>query len=200
MEFQELTDYIGFLNRFTHVKRVVKIPGEKDFENDSEHSYQLAMVSWYISEKLALGLKKGLILEYALAHDLVEVYAGDTDPHRSPPEFIATKEEREKDALLKIKDAYPGFHTLHRAIENYEALADDEAKFVYLLDKILPIINTHLSGDSYYKDRGVSYNRWKEWLESKQSQAKFNDKKFQALLKKVILYFKNVERGFFREV
>lgn len=197
MDIQELINYISFLNKFSSIKRFVKISKDDDFESDSEHSYQLALVGWYVSEKLGLELDIKLILKYALVHDLVEVYAGDTDPHGDDIEFILSKEQREQEAIRIIAKMYPDFHSLQESIARYESLVDNESKYIYLLDKILPIINTYLTKNSYYRERGVSYNCWKNWFAGKQAKACFYDTKFQPLLDKVVVFFKNVDRGFF---
>lgn len=198
MKFQELLDYIRFLNRFTAIKRTVKVTEEERLESNSEHSYQLALVGWYVSEKLGLGLEKGLILEYALVHDLVEVYAGDTDPYNHSQNFIASKEDREKQAFEKIRKEFPDFQSLHISIEKYESLLDKEAKFVYLLDKILPAINTYLSKDSYYFKSGVSYEHWKKHLDTKRLKAQFEEKSFQDLLDQTTSFFERVDKNFFK--
>ena len=199
MKFQELLEYVKFLNSFTAIKRTVKVTEEERLESNSEHSYQLALVGWYVSEKLRLGLRKDLILEYALVHDLVEVYAGDTDPYNHAEDFINSKEEREKKALEKIKGNFPDFPSLYDSIKRYEMFADREAKFLYLLDKILPVINTYLSKDSYYFKSGVSYERWKKHLDTKRLKANFGEEAFQDLLEQVASFFKSVDEGFFRD-
>ncbi|OGI20017.1 MAG: hypothetical protein A3J06_00405 [Candidatus Moranbacteria bacterium RIFCSPLOWO2_02_FULL_48_19] len=199
MQFQELLEYIQFLNKFTAIKRTVKVSEEDRLESDSEHSYQLALVGWYVSEKLGLDLKKDLILKYALVHDLVEVYAGDTDPYNHSQDFIASQKEREEGALEKIKKKLPDFQSLHEAIEKYESLTDKEAKFVYLLDKILPVINTYLSKDAYYFKSGVSYERWKKHLDTKRLKVDFDEKSFQDLLEQIISFFRSVDKNFFKE-
>jgi 5'-deoxynucleotidase YfbR-like HD superfamily hydrolase len=40
-------------------------------ENDTEHSYNLAMTAWYLAQWFP-DLNKDLIIQYALVHDLVE--------------------------------------------------------------------------------------------------------------------------------
>ena len=199
MEFKEFLNYVRFLNSFTAIKRTVKVTGESRLESNSEHSYQLALVGWYVSEKLDLGLNKNLIFEYALVHDLVEVYAGDTDPYNHTRDFIDSKEDREREAQEKIKKEFPDFPGLSDAIQRYETHADNEAKFLYLLDKILPVTNTYLSKDSYYFRSGVSYEQWEKHLNNKRLGIRFDETAFQNFLEQVISFFKDVDKGFFKE-
>ncbi|MFA6601622.1 MAG: HD domain-containing protein [Candidatus Paceibacterota bacterium] len=196
MKIEELISLADFLQDFSNIKRSVRIKDHPDLENDAEHSYILAISSWYIAEKLHLEVNKERLFEYALAHDLVEVYAGDTDPNNSSIEHIASKSEREKAALVKIQNRFPDFHSLHKAIENYEELKDTESQVVYLTDKILPVINTYLSKDSYYRDSGVSFEKWKSWIESKMDVAKLNQPGFVDLIQQLSDFLEK-KRGMF---
>jgi 5'-deoxynucleotidase YfbR-like HD superfamily hydrolase len=107
-------------------------------ENDVEHSYALALVAWFLCEHFT-ELDRDTVMRYALAHDLVEVYAGDTSVF-ADGEKLASKAEREAQALMQLSNEWPDFPDLLSCISEYEARANDEAKFVYSLDKIMPII------------------------------------------------------------
>ncbi len=104
------------------------------------------MVALTIAERMDLSLNRGLIAEYALIHDLVEAHAGDVSARASDEELLL-KVDREKEACVYIKARYatiaPWIPTL---IERYEARSDDEAKFVYAVDKCMGAL-TWLSGD-----------------------------------------------------
>ena len=199
MDLPELFKYIEFLNSFTAIKRTVKVTQDDRLESNSEHSYQLALVGWYVSERLGLGLRKELIFEYALVHDLVEVYAGDTDPYNHSKDFIASKPQREKAALEKIRQEFSDFSSLHDSIRRYETYADREAKFLYLLDKILPAINTYLTKNDYYSKSEVTFSRWKEHLNNKRLSAQFEEEKFQNMLEGVISFFSKGEGQFYND-
>ncbi len=198
MKVEDLLAYVQFVNRFTDVKRSVKLGKDDRMESNSEHSYQLALVGWYVADQLKLGLRKDLIFEYALVHDLVEVYAGDTDPFIHPAEFIASKEEREKQALIRIKQEFSDFPDLHESIDRYQAHGDKESRFLYLLDKILPIMNFYLAEETYHKRHGITYEKWKEHLEKKRVHIGFDEPHFQDLIDQVIGYFEE-RKGFFKE-
>ncbi len=163
----DLFKLISFSQKFASVTRTVKIGSRENCENDAEHSYQVGLIAWYVAEKLNLRADQGKILEYATVHDLVEVYAGDTDPHLHSTEFKNSKVEREKAALEQIKSDFPDFPSLHKTIEAYETHSDTESRLVYIVDKILPVINTFLSQHTYYIDSKVSFEKWKSWLQEK---------------------------------
>lgn len=198
MKIPELFKFISFLHQSVNVKRSTKIKGRGSFENNAEHSYQLALIAWYFIDYYKMDLNKELVLKYALAHDLVEAYAGDTDPHIHRKEFRASKQEREHKAQEKIKKEFSGFGGLTNTIENYEKRKDPEAQLVYALDKLTPVINTYLAGDAYYQKQGVSFDGWKQWLRDKIESAGLDDPVLEDLLNKVIQFFQET-KGFFRE-
>lgn len=77
------------------VFRTTKVQPELDrFENDAEHSFLLATLGCAIAQQMSPHLDLGKVSQYALVHDLVEAYAGDTTIWASTEEH-ASKAERE---------------------------------------------------------------------------------------------------------
>lgn len=128
---------------FAKIRRAVPLADTHEAENDVEHSYGLAMTCWYLHDKLAPDLDLSKILRYALAHDIVELHAGDTYPWDTAA--VATKYEREKDAMHQIEQEWPDFRALTESAEAYQDKIDEEAKFTYAVDKLLPVIMIELS-------------------------------------------------------
>lgn len=88
---KKIAKLVTLTSDFAAVERVIRY--RKDhFENDAEHSFQLAMLCWSANHQYALSLLDEKIIKYALIHDLVEVYAGDTDA-QDDPEKIKTKKK-----------------------------------------------------------------------------------------------------------
>ena len=198
MNFTELLDLFKLSHKFAGIERTVKLQNRKSWETNPEHSYQLALLGWYLNDMLSLNLNRQKVLEYAIVHDLVEVYAGDTDPHKHSEEYKASKHDRELAALNKIKQEFPQFASLTETMEKFESLEDEEAKFIYLLDKIVPVINTYLSGQDYYNANNVSYGKWRAWLEEKRNRAGYLSEKFNRLLDEVSRFFGKVPPGLFK--
>ncbi len=157
-KFKNLIDFIQFTHEFREIIRISRSPHAKHFENDTEHSYQLAMVAWYIIETDKLKLNKELCLMYALAHDLVEVYAGDTYIFDKNKNNHESKKRREKESLIKISKRFPKFKTLIKIISKYEEKNDIESKFIYALDKIIPPIQICLEDGKLWHEKDVSLN------------------------------------------
>lgn len=128
---------------FAKVKRAVPLADASDTENDVEHSYGLAMTCWYLHDKIAPALDLSKILRYALAHDIVEIHAGDTYPWDEAA--VATKYEREKAAMRQIEKDWDDFPMIVEFAEGYADKIDEEALFVYAVDKILPILMIELA-------------------------------------------------------
>ena len=163
----DLLKFIELTHRFQQIRRKALATGEDREENDSEHSFQLAMVAWYIIEKDGLPLNKDLVLKYALVHDFVEIYAGDTFAHEADPTVLASKHERERLAAERLRVELPDFPELHTLIASYEARSDEESKFVYALDKVLPPANIYLDGGKSWRVYGVDLNMIREHKKDK---------------------------------
>lgn len=156
MEIEGIVKFTKLIHDFQKVERAVHVPRADRMENDVEHSYQLALVAWYVITVNKLSLDVNKAMRYALIHDFVEVYAGDTDATDPDPEVHATKAEREHQALLKLKQELTEFPEFIEAIDSYEQKQDEEAMFVYSLDKILPPLNIYLDSGRAWKIRGLS--------------------------------------------
>jgi len=123
------------------VFRTTKVQPELDrFENDGEHSYLLATLGCAIAQQMSPHLDLGKISQYALVHDLVEAYAGDTTIW-APAEQHANKNEREEESLNRIEKCFGvRFPWIDQTIKKYELFDEPESCFVYALDKIIPYV------------------------------------------------------------
>jgi len=154
---QEMNDVFKFV-KLTHdlqlVKRRLWATGEDRQENDAEHSFQLGMLGWYLVSAHGLALDSDKVLKYGLVHDLVEAYAGDTFAYEQDESIKNSKIEREAAAAEKLKKEFADFEELHQYIKGYKDHVDKEAKFVYALDKIVPLLNIYLDkGRSWETER-----------------------------------------------
>ena len=149
---EKILKFIEFTHEIQSVERAIYIRGKERKENDMEHQYQLAMLAWYIIVTEKLKLDKEKVIQYALIHDIVEAYAGDTfffGPRNG-------KAKRERAAAKRLVKEFPEFKDLHRMIEKYEHKKDKESRFVYALDKILPICNIYFDNGRLWKESQVS--------------------------------------------
>ncbi len=153
---QKLLGFAKILNELQKVERVIRVPGSERWENDVEHSYSLAMLAWYIIESEHLSLDKEKVFSYALAHDLVEVYAGDTYIYSEDKEFLASKPERERLAAERLVGEFPDVPEIHTAIKGYVTKEDPESRFVYALDKVEPMLKVYLDNGRTWQEKKIT--------------------------------------------
>ncbi|MDZ7744608.1 MAG: HD domain-containing protein [Candidatus Saccharibacteria bacterium] len=156
---------------FACIERVLNLADKNRPENDVDHSYGLALTVWFLAPKLAPELSQEKVLKYALAHDIVELHAGDTFVF-APEDQLSTKNDREDKALKQLAKEWPDFPELIDYARGYKDKRDEEAKFVYAVDKILPPILINLGEKSDY------------WRKHKITKQMHNDKKRTILVSK----------------
>jgi 5'-deoxynucleotidase YfbR-like HD superfamily hydrolase len=153
LRLNRLEAFMQLTHLFRRVKRTgIPHPEGGGGENDAEHACQLTLVAWFVVEAMELPLDITKVLMYSIAHDLVEAYAGDVCCHKPD----ALKKVREHAAAMLIKSDFPEFPTLHEIIAAYEDRADAESKFVWALDKLVPIINIKISKQPEWKNHKVT--------------------------------------------
>ena len=180
-----------FLNNFHAIERVIHLSKDSERrENDTEHSYTLAMLTWYLAQYFP-ELDTNTCIRMALVHDLVEIYAGDTFTFGDKA-MLASKAERELRALEKIEKEWPDFKELTKDIREYEALNTPESCFVYALDKLVPVIVIYLGGGKTWHDYSITLedlrNNKKDKI-AKSPQSVYYFESLFEILEKVPHYF-----------
>lgn len=124
-------------NLYALVERRHYIPGTNRREDDSIHSYSVALICWYFYDKLKLRnkLSQSKILKYALAHDIVEIYAGDVVTYASK-EDLAKKKLNESKSIIRLEDELSFFPDIIQNLADYHNSTDEESLFVWTCDKI----------------------------------------------------------------
>ena len=183
-KFRQLLDFVKFTEEFRAVARYEGSKLGKKIETSNEHSYQVAMVAWFLIEQDNLKLNRELCLMYAMVHDLVEVYAGDTFIYNKKKKV--SKHEREKEALVKIKKRFSNFKNLVKIIQNYEKKKDEESKFIYILDKLLPPIQIYLEGGKMWHKKKVPLLKQLEYKNRILSSSLYFDEYWQELKRELI--------------
>lgn len=127
------------------VERGVSHPDGKP-ETDTDHSVSLAWLACSLAEAYP-ELDEGLIAQFAVVHDAVEVYAGDTYAVTAGEEGRKEQKRLEEAALTRIGSELEGLSWLPAMISLYEAQDTPEARFVHLVDKLIPKIVLRLEGN-----------------------------------------------------
>lgn len=153
---EKLIQFTKLLDEFRAVERMVRATGQDRYENDTEHSYNLAMMAWYIVSSTKTNFDQDKVIRYALVHDFLEVYAGDTYIYSADAAHLASKHEREARAIAKLRETLSEFPDLHAMIDAYETHQDAESRFVYALDKIEPVLHMYLDGGRTWKEQNIT--------------------------------------------
>ncbi len=150
LDLQNLLKFVEFTNLYSLVLRKTILNKDGSAENNSQHSFQMALVSWYINNVKGLKLDNQKLIMYSLVHELVETYSGTHPVYERNSVIQKQIELDEKDAFKKIKSDFKEFGEMIKTIEDYNSMQDKESKFIYALDKLIPIINIELNNNDYY--------------------------------------------------
>lgn len=150
---KRLFDLQNMLNQFLDIERMIYLPNGKRKdrrETDTEHSFGLAILGWYLCGVFT-NLDKNKVIQYALVHDLVEIHAGDVMAVGRTEEQQKLKDKKEAEALEKLQHEWPDFTDMTDMIIAFESQQDEEAIFVKALDKIHPLIHNIMSSGETWK-------------------------------------------------
>lgn len=169
-DIQNLRNLIAIYRDFANTRRVTYTKTIEDMEDDAGHSYSVALLAWFLLKHEEFKhLDHAKVLKYALAHDLPEVYTGDFDAYavHASDDLKKQKEEGEREACEKLKTALPEFTELHEHIEAYEKKEDPESLFVYVIDKLIPLLVILESGKPQWKESKHTYEELRAYKDDK---------------------------------
>ncbi|HLC91665.1 MAG TPA: HD domain-containing protein [Candidatus Saccharimonadales bacterium] len=151
--FEDLEDFLqNLILPFYEIERDLSLPIQNHRnENDAEHSWGLAVMALSLAPQIDPDLDIGKVTIYAVIHDLVEIFAGDTSVW-AEQKHLDSKQSREKEAMKLLATRFSKFPYLIKSIQDYNKKDNSEAKFVYALDKFLALL-------TLYKDKGYYYLR-----------------------------------------
>jgi len=116
-------------------------------ESDTDHTVMLRWIAPALADRCCPDLPSGDVAAFALVHDAVEVFAGDTQPLRIDADGLAAKKAREAAAAGRWRAEFGGsLPWLPAMIGRYEAQHEPAARFVRALDKIMPKLVHILNG------------------------------------------------------
>lgn len=154
----DICSFIRFTLQFREVERIILHQDKDSWENDAEHSYQMALFAWYLMERDSVPLDKNKVIQLSLIHDLVETYAGDTFIY-GPQDRLNSKKQREQEAATRIAREFPDFPSLHTLIIEYEEMNTDESRYVHAVDKLLPMFNIYLDKGRTWHQKDIDYDQ-----------------------------------------
>jgi len=151
-------------------------------ENDIEHSMTVAVLCWYIHDKYRIDLDIAKILKYAIAHDFVERYAGDVNTFANTEER-ASKVVKEKQSLEKLSKEFSEFSDMVSTMQQYELKNDEEALFVWTVDKMQALIMGDLDGWRPYAELNITFEAFcKKYGELQKQSSAYCQEIFSGLI------------------
>lgn len=129
-------------------------------ESIAEHSQMLAVVAVELALRFYPELDIGRVALLAMVHDFAELEAdgGDTSTIGITDDGLAAKKAREAEGSVRLRDKYPFASNLLDLMDGYEPEGlgvDDEAAFVFVVDKIVPTILHTFNNSAVLRDVGL---------------------------------------------
>lgn len=149
-------EFIVELDKMKSTFRQTTLIDKSRRENDAEHSWHISIMAMVLSEYANEDIDLFKVIKMLLAHDLVEIYAGDT--------FCYDKKgnEDKKERELKAADKIYGILSKDKAIEmralwdEFEEMETKEALFAASMDRLEPIFSNYFSGGGTWTKYGIS--------------------------------------------
>lgn len=156
--FEQQMEFIVEIDKMKSVYRQTILIDESRRETDAEHSWHFAMAAIVFAEyahSSEVNLKR--VVEMALAHDLVEIYAGDT--YAYDEQANEDKNERETRAAERLfallpEDQGARFKALW---EEFDKMESPDALYANAIDCLQPLISSYMTkGKMWRKNRATS--------------------------------------------
>lgn len=187
--FEKQLKFILEIDKEKEIYRQTHISGGKRRENDSEHAWHLAVMTWLLSEYSNNEIDVAKTMLMTLIHDLVEVYAGDTYAYDLKGK--ETQEKREKEAAEKIFGILPEDQgkKLRAIWEEFEEYETAEARFAHTMDNFQPMLLNDSNGGGDWLEHGVARRQ----VEKRNEKTATGSEEIWEYMKSVIE--KNVKKG-----
>lgn len=128
---------------FGRVERATRHEDGVRPETDTDHTVMLGLIA---CELAPASLDRAKVAAFALAHDLAEVYAGDTQTLVISAEGMAAKREREDAARARLIAELGAGSWVAETLAVYEQQCEPEARWVRAVDKVLPKLTHAFNG------------------------------------------------------
>ena len=148
-------DFILEVDKVKNIFRQTYLADGNRKENDAEHSWHLALMAVLLKEYSNEEVDLSKVIPMVLAHDLVEIDAGDT--YAYDEKGAATKDARERKAADRIYGLLPEDQGqwLKALWEEFEAYETPEAKFAHVLDNCQPLFLNDASNGRSWEEHQV---------------------------------------------
>ena len=151
-KYKQLFSFIVELEKLKNIHRKTKVIGLERYENSAEHSWTVSLVALLIQNFTKTPINKDRIIQMLLVHDIVEIDAGD--------KFIYTDAHSDTENEMNAANRIFGLLPKHIGSElkdlwlEYETRETQDAKYAYLIDRLVPVIlNLNNQGQSWRENK-----------------------------------------------
>ncbi len=154
--FEKQIRFILELDKEKNILRQTHLSGHGRRENDSEHAWHLAAMTWLLSEYANEKIDVAKTMLMVLLHDVVEIDAGDS--YAYDPAAQKSAHEREIKAAERLYHILPddqGDYLRALWIE-FEAGQTPEARFAHVMDNFQPMLLNDSNGGTDWSEHGIA--------------------------------------------
>ena len=154
--FEKQLAFLVEADKMKTIFRRTRLITENRREDDAEHSWHFALTALVLLEYAKEDVDINHVIQMALVHDLVEVYAGDTFAYDE--QGYQDKEQRELAAADKIFGLLPDEQgrRLRALWEEFEAFETKEACYANAIDRLQPFINNAKTQGHTWREGSVT--------------------------------------------
>ncbi len=152
-------DFILEIDKEKRITRQTSITGHIRKENDAEHAWHMALMSFILKEYSNEDIDITRVIVMCLVHDIVEIDAGDT--YAYDEEGKKTQAEREEKAKKRIFGLLPDDQAelFMGLFEEFETDVTPEAHFAHAMDNFQPLLLNNSNGGADWREHDVTYEK-----------------------------------------
>jgi len=152
-------EFIAEVDKLKSIVRQTYIADGSRKENDSEHSWHMALMCVLLSEYANEEIDVLKTVTMVLIHDIVEIDAGDTYAYDETGHL--DKREREEKAADRIFGLLPEDQAkkMRKLWDEFEEVSTPEAKFAAAIDRVQPILLNDDAGGVSWSEHGVTLSQ-----------------------------------------
>ena len=140
-----LLKFSALAEEMDKISRRTKLADGSRRQNDAEHSWRIALMALMFKDYFDEEVDATRAAAICVAHDLVEIYAGDTFAYDAAANV--GKEEREEAAAQKLFGQLPDdiARKLRALWNEFEEFKTPESRYANCMDRLEPFLNNSLS-------------------------------------------------------
>lgn len=181
------------IDKVKNVFRQTHLSNNGRNENDAEHSWHMAIMSYLLREYSNEEIDIARVMLMCLIHDIVEIDAGDT--YAYDLEGLQSQKNREDAAKQRIFSVLPKEQAKEfiDLFDEFEECETAEAKFAHAMDNIQPLILNDSNNGGDWRQHNVTV----EQIYKRQSKTKLGSDRLFKVTDAIIK--DNIQKGNLKE-